>query len=124
MPYGITKKEIGLIRKRDKVCVYCHKSFDLEHNQNNRSDWDTVEHLNHRSDWDSVGSYHKENKPVSEIIAICCAGCNSSRGAKPLSSWFKTEYCIQKNINYDTIAEVVKQYIDQYEEINKIPVES
>lgn len=115
MPYGITKKEIELVKKRDINCVYCHKLFNFDHDKNKRKDWDTIEHLNHRPDWDSVGSYHKENKPVLEIIAICCAACNSSRGAKPLSNWFETGYCIHNNINYNTVAQVVKQYVDKFE---------
>ena len=115
MPYGITKEEIEFIKKRDTICVYCRKQFDFDHNQKNHKAWDTIEHLNHREDWDSVGSYHKENKPVAEIIAICCATCNSSRGSKPLLKWFKTEYCIKNNINYKTVAKVVAKYIDKYE---------
>lgn len=115
MPYGITKEEIEFIKQRDKICVYCRKQFDITRSQNNRKDWDTIEHLNHRQDWDSVGSYHKKNKPVEEIIAICCAACNSSRGSKPLSDWFNAEYCMQKDINYGTVARVVKKYIENYE---------
>lgn len=112
------KEEIEFIRNRDKTCVYCHKSFDLEHNQNNRKDWDTIEHLNHRQDWDSVGSYHKKNKSVLEIVAICCLACNSSRRDKPLLEWFKSKYCL-KSINYQNVAEVVKNYIDKYEKIKR-----
>jgi len=115
MSYGITREEYEFIRKRDKYCVYCHKQFDLAHSQKRRNDWDTVEHLNHRQDWDSVGSFHKENKPVPEIITICCLACNSSRGAKSLKTWFQSEYCIQKKIDYETVDEVVKKYIDKFE---------
>jgi len=115
MTYGITKEEIEVIRARDKVCVYCHKQFDQNHTQGNRKDWDTVEHLNHRADWNSVQSYHQDNKPVPEIISICCFACNASRNNKPLLQWFKTKYCMSKEINYSSVAEVVKNYIDKYE---------
>jgi len=122
MPYGITKKEIILIRNRDKTCVYCHKLFNLEHSQNSRKDWDTIEHLNHKQDWDSVRSYHEENKPVSEIVSICCFTCNSSRGSKSLNDWFKTVYCISKNINYKTFTDIVKNILISMKKLHKMSV--
>jgi hypothetical protein len=44
-------------------------------------------------------------------LAMCCRGCNSSKGTKRLLAWFKTPYCVEKNINEKTVAEPVKQYI-------------
>lgn len=115
MPYGITREELAVIRARDKTCVYCGKTFDLKHIKGNRSNWDSIEHLNHRRDWNSVQSYHRENKPVPEIFAICCFGCNASRNDKSLLDWFKSGYCIERNINYHCVAEVVRKYIDAFE---------
>lgn len=115
MPYGITDEELAFIRNRDKACVYCHKQFNFDHKQGPREDWDTIEHLNHRNDWDSVRSYHDEGKPVSEIIAICCFGCNAGRRDRALTDWFKKEYCISRNISYETVDEVVRRFIDKYE---------
>ena len=98
------------IKERDRDCVYCHKNFIK-----GGSDSDTVEHLNHRKDWNSVESYLNEEKDVSEIVAICCLACNSSRSDKSLLEWFKAPYCKSKNINYDTVSDVVRDYIDVYE---------
>ena len=115
MQYGITNQELTEIGARDKACVYCHKQFDQNPLNVLRTDKPTIEHLNYRADWDSVLSYHQENKPVSEIVAICCGGCNSSRRDKPLLSWFKTEYCVSRGISYRSVDDVVKKFIDVYE---------
>lgn len=34
--------------------------------------------------------------------------CNASKGAKLLKDWLKSDYCKRKNINENTVAEVVK----------------
>lgn len=106
-----TKEEMVEIRARDRACVYCRKEFD----RTRYNDRDTIEHLNHKKNWDSVRSYRRENKPVSEIVAICCRECNSSRGSKPLLKWFASEYCLKKDITYQMVAQVVRNYIDKYE---------
>lgn len=113
--YGITKEEEAEIRARDKTCVYCGTKFDLKHTKNNRTKWDSIEHLNHKPEWNSVQSYHEQKKPVPEIIAICCFGCNASRRDRALLEWFKSEYCRQKNINYKSVTQEVRNYIDKYE---------
>ena len=108
---GIPEEALRKIRERDKTCVYCHKPMINPDSGGNRIDWATIEHLNHLPDWDSVRSFIHENKPVEEIVAICCGSCNSSRSDKSLPDWFKTPYCISRNINENTVAEVVKNYI-------------
>jgi len=106
-----TKMEMVEIQARDNRCVYCGKKFDTS----SETDRPTIEHLNHRQDWDSVGEYRREEKPVSEIVAICCMACNRNRGARSLRKWFESKYCKDNTINYQTITQVVKNYIDKYE---------
>ncbi|MDO8269129.1 MAG: hypothetical protein Q7T54_00470 [Candidatus Levybacteria bacterium] len=115
--FGIPHDIEILIRKRDKNCVYCHKKMIYPFHQSNPIDFATIEHLNHRQDWNSVESYVQEGLPVDEIVTICCKSCNSSRGSKPLKDWFESQYCQGKNINYNTVAKVVKNYIDKYEQL-------
>lgn len=114
------KEVLAEIRLRDTVCVYCHKEFDRAHLPDSRKDWDTIEHLNHRSDWDSVGDYIRDGKPVAEIVALCCHQCNSNRSNMALLDWFKTDYCRERNINYDTVSSVVRNYIDNYENFKPV----
>ncbi len=102
--YGLPEKKLDEIRKRDKKCVYCHKKMTNVISKRNRKDWATIEHLNHLPPWNNILT-----------VAICCGSCNSSRRDKKITEWFKLSYCIERNINYDTVAKIVKEYIDNYE---------
>lgn len=98
--YGIPNKELEKIRERDKLCVYCHKEMTNPSDGGPRNDWATIEHLNYLPPWDNPNT-----------VAICCGCCNSSRGKKEISDWFKTSYCIERNINQATVAKPVQEYI-------------
>ena len=98
--YGILDRDLKKIRDRDKKCVYCHKKMTNLSTGGYRGDWATIEHLNHLPPWDNINT-----------IAICCGSCNSSRGAKKLLDWFKSSYCTERNINKETVAEPVQEYI-------------
>ena len=97
--YGLPEEELNKIKARDKTCVYCHKKM-INDGSDPRTDWATIEHLNYLPPW---------NNP--ETVAICCWSCNASRGKKPLKDWFQSSYCKKKNINKDTVAEPVRNYI-------------
>ena len=98
--YGIPEEELKKIRERDTVCVYCHKIMLSTGSDGWRGDWATIEHLNILPPWSNPST-----------VAICCWSCNSSRGNKQLSVWFKTRYCTERNINEMTSAEPVRAYI-------------
>ncbi len=113
----IPQIDLDFVIARDKVCVYCKNTMKMSGDEgydgkNRRS----TEHLNHLSDVDSVGYYISKGWPVSEIIAMCCGSCNSSRLNRSLREWFKSEYCISRKINIETVAEVVQNYFKKYEE--------
>jgi hypothetical protein len=59
----------------------------------------TIEHFNN----DGPGKKYN--------VAICCRRCNSSKGTKSLSAWFKTPYCREKKINEETVSKPVKEYM-------------
>ncbi len=100
--YGLSEKELDTIRKRDTTCVYCHKKMTDPKSGGPRSDWATIEH--YLPPW----SDHL-------TVTICCFGCNASRGPKTLLEWFKTSYCLEKNINEKTVAEPVQWYLKLFE---------
>ena len=102
--YGLPIKELERIRERDKFCVYCHKTMIQSGNIGGHGDWVSIEHLNRFPPW---------NNPTT--VVLCCISCNSSRGQKKLRDWFKTPYCIERNINEDTVAEPVKIYLSKNE---------
>ena len=102
--YGIPEVALKKIRERDITCVYCHKTMTNLNTGGRRSDWATIEHLNYLPPW---------NNPVT--VAICCGSCNSSRGTKKLLDWFKSAYCLEKDINKETVAKPVVEYISTHE---------
>jgi hypothetical protein len=97
--YRIPDKVEKEIRARDKTCVYCGILMKQSPHAMGASGA-TIEHFNNEGDFDK--RYN---------VAICRRSCNSSRGDKELLAWFKTPYCIEKNINDKTAATPVKKYI-------------
>ena len=102
--YGLPKKELEEISKRDTRCVYCRKKMLKPSKEHPRVDWATIEHLNHLPPW---------NNP--KTVAICCYSCNSSRGNKTILKWFESKFCKEKNISPETVAEPVLAYIKEFE---------
>ena len=102
--YGIPAEVEKEIRARDKVCIYCLKKMKKNHFK----DKPTIEHLRVGCPvyWTSGTRGLKKTD-----LAICCQSCNSSRGPKKLSVWFKSLYCIKNNINKDTVTDPVKRHI-------------
>ena len=103
--FGIPENELLEIRQRDKNCVYCGKVMIYPCIGNKQSDWATIEHLSPNPPY-----YWKDGMKSSNIV-ICCGSCNSSRGIKSLTDWFKASYCIERNINETNVAEPVKKFL-------------
>ena len=86
------------IRKRDQVCVYCQTEFTPSKvSKKTAASW---EHI-----------INDASIITRENIALCCCGCNASKGAKKLSDWLKTKYCEERNINPKTVSQVIKDAI-------------
>lgn len=94
--YGISEQVEKEIRGRDKACVYCHISVK----RTSRARGATIEHFN------NDGPYAEKYN-----VAICCRGCNSSKGTKTLLAWFETPYCKKKKIDAKSVARPVKRYL-------------
>ncbi len=82
--------------KRDKVCVYCGIEF-LTANVSKKQ----------IATWEHIVNNAKI--VTRENISRCCFSCNSSKGAKELSVWLESKYCLDKGINKDTVAVVIQQ---------------
>ena len=76
----------------------------------NHRDCATIEHLNFDGPF-----YWKDGIQIEDVV-ICCGSCNSSRGIKKLLDWFKTKYCIDRDINEKTVANPVKNYLNREKE--------
>lgn len=104
--FGIPSEIEAAIRERDTHCVYC--SCEMRAHIGVRGtppDKATIEHLDHRP------PFHWKDGLKADGIAICCGRCNSSRGVKTHADWFQLPYCSERNINADTVADVVKDYL-------------
>ncbi len=108
--YRIPEKIEQRIRERDTSCVYCGKKM-LEQWPSDNSP--TIEHLRETPPF-KWGEGSEDERLKEEHLAICCWGCNRNRGALNLLKWFPEEYCTNRNINKDTVAEPVKNYIKKY----------
>ena len=87
------------VRKRDKFCVYCHvKLKEYPHTKGTPHDKATWEHIDN------------DGLSIEKNIALCCASCNASKGTKKLSVWLKSDYCKEKRINKETVANITKNY--------------
>lgn len=86
------------VRNRDLVCVYCAQAF-------------TSPKVSTRSapSWEHI--INDAKIVTRENIALCCRGCNASKGQKRVSDWLLSPYCKAKGITAETVAPVVKQAI-------------
>ena len=86
------------ITERDSACVYCGVSFSLpDAPRRSRKSWEHIVN--------DARIITKSN------IALCCVGCNASKGAKDLEVWLSSPYCLQRGITAATVSPVVKQAI-------------
>ncbi len=86
------------VRERDTVCVYCGVSFTpAKISKKTAASWEHI--IN------DAKIINREN------IALCCCGCNASKGQKQLSVWLQTKYCETRGITPETVAPVIKNAI-------------
>lgn len=86
------------VRERDKACIYCGVKFtSTKVSKKSSASW---EHI-----------INDEKIITRENIALCCCGCNASKGAKKVSDWLKSKYCTEHEINANSVALIVKQAI-------------
>ncbi|MBB3048957.1 hypothetical protein FHR99_003231 [Litorivivens lipolytica] len=86
------------VRERDTVCVYCRKEF-----------LPPKESVKQSASWEHI--INDATIITRENIALCCRGCNASKGQKQLSVWLQSEYCKVRGISPQTVAPVIKQAI-------------
>ncbi|MFW5847106.1 MAG: hypothetical protein ACOCUU_03030 [Nanoarchaeota archaeon] len=76
----------------------------FHYNIKNHKDNVTMEHLNSDSPL-----YWDRGLKIIDIV-LFCGSCNS-RKIKKLRDWFKKEYCMERNINKETVTQSVKEYL-------------
>jgi hypothetical protein len=89
------------VRARDEVCVFCKVKFTKsKKKKKHNASW---EHI--INDTSIINRYN---------IVLCCSGCNSSKGVKSLQEWFKSDYCKNKNINLNTVSDIIREHYKIY----------
>ena len=106
--FGIPTDVLTAITKRDTRCSYCQKHLLYPYEPLNRNDSATIEHLSYD------GPFYWKEGLIAEDIVMACGMCNSSRGPKPLSKWFLSEYCTKKRIDSGSVSVEVRHFIERY----------
>ncbi len=89
------------VKIRDKFCVYCHVKLKGYHRtKGTLGDKATFEHIDN------------DGPPSEENIVMCCASCNASKGTKKILDWLESPYCKKKNITKETIAGIIKKFVE------------
>ena len=97
------------MRARDQVCVYCARRMRAyPHTKGTPSDKSTIEHLGGPPVYPN---YPDEPRFDRGSVAICCGSCNSSRGAVPITDWFKMPYCVERGVGRQSVAPVIQSFI-------------
>ena len=86
------------VRERDTTCVYCRTPF-TPFNVSRKS----------AASWEHI--INDEKIITRENIALCCCGCNASKGQKQLSVWLQSKYCEERKISERSVALIIKQAI-------------
>lgn len=94
--WGIPPALAAAVIERDTVCIYCGVTFDRA----TRATAPSWEHI-----------VNDESIITLENIALCCIGCNASKGVKSLADWLATDYCRQRGITAATIAPVARSHL-------------
>lgn len=91
--WNIPREMALAVLARDICCVYCGREFGEP--QDRRAAWPSWEHI--VNDVDLVNL---------ENIALCCVGCNASKGTRELSAWLNSRYCRMGGIGVKSMAPV------------------
>jgi len=82
-----------VVISRDDRCIYCGRVF--EDSLSPRAGYPSWEHI-----------VNDESLVNASNIALCCIGCNASKGTKPLEKWLNSNYCRKRGITSHSMAAV------------------
>lgn len=95
--WGIPKDIEDAVLDRDKRCVYCNCDFSSERAK--------------KRSWEHI--INDINITSLDNIALCCVGCNASKGSKDLVAWFHSDNARKRGITYETISDVIKSALNR-----------
>lgn len=94
--WGIPKDIEDAVLERDKYCVYCGCEFSSERSR--------------KKSWEHI--INDIRITTLDNIALCCIGCNASKGNKDLVTWLNSNNAKKRGITSETIADVVKSALN------------
>lgn len=84
------------VMARDHCCVYCGTKFDvLAPSRRSKPSWEHV--------------INDANIVTRDNIALCCIGCNASKGAKDIAEWLNSRYCEVNRITRQSVAPIIQR---------------
>lgn len=90
--WGIPKDIEEKVLERDKRCVYCGCDFGSERAK--------------KKSWEHI--INDIRITTLDNIALCCMGCNASKGSKDLIDWLYSDNAKKRGITTETVADIVK----------------
>jgi hypothetical protein len=85
---------------RDASCVYCGVPFD-------RADAPRRD----RPSWEHI--VNDARITTRDNIALCCIGCNASKGQRDIAVWLSGRYCEAKGVAPETVAPIVRRALQR-----------
>ena len=83
------------VRARDKQCVYCGVEFSPGKASSRAA-----------ASWEHM--INDAKIITRKNIALCCRGCNASKGQRPVSTWLQSKYCRERGINRESVAPIIR----------------
>jgi hypothetical protein len=87
------------VLQRDTACVYCGVEFGQV---------DTPRRA--RPSWEHI--VNDARITTRENIALCCIGCNASKGQRDVGVWLTGSYCAAKGITAESVAPIVRRALE------------
>jgi len=87
------------VKARDQACIYCGIRFGSRNAPRKE-----------RLSWEHI--VNDVRIVTLQNIALCCIGCNASKGAKSLAAWLLSAYCRERAITMDSVAAVARASLE------------
>jgi 5-methylcytosine-specific restriction endonuclease McrA len=89
--WGIPKVIEKFVLERDQLCVYCGAELSSERKR--------------KRSWEHI--VNDVSISTLENIALCCVGCNASKGAKLLQDWIESSNAKKRGITRETLSKII-----------------
>ena len=96
--WGIPREVEQEVLARDTVCVYCGVAFTSERK--------------FKPSWEHI--INDITIATTDNIALCCVGCNASKGTKLLSDWLNSPNAKKRGISQETLSPTILKALNNF----------